>query len=92
MIGVPQPCAINVDLNRNKHLMDDITAWIRHNIDLSPRGIMMRFDGSKPRYNMVTQFGHFGTSDNELVQTEGYNYFPWEEVTLVKTLQTIFNV
>lgn len=92
MIGIPQPCAINVDLNLNKHLTDDITAWIRHNIDLSPRGIMKRFDGSKPRYNMVTQFGHFGTSNNELVQTEGYNYFPWEELTLVKTLQTIFYV
>jgi len=82
MIGVPQPCSINIELNRNQELSDRIIAWIREHIDLSPKGIMERFDASVPRYSTVTLFGHFGITDREL-SSQGYQRnFPWEKVEL----------
>lgn len=89
MIGVPQPCAINVELNRNQVLSEAIKTWISDNIDLTPLGIILRFDGSKPRYNVVTQFGHFGMTNRELAQTKEDNYFPWEETDLVPQMQAL---
>ena len=86
MIGVPQPCAINIELNRNQEQSDRIITWIREHIDLSPKGIMERFDASMPRYNMVTQFGHFGISDAELINMEGKKYFPWEKTDIAADL------
>lgn len=86
MIGVPQPCAINIELNRNQEQSDRIISWIREHIDLSPKGIMERFDASMPRYNMVTQFGHFGISDAELINMEGKKYFPWEKTDIAADL------
>jgi S-adenosylmethionine synthetase len=90
MIGVPQPCAINVELNRNQMLSDVIKTWIMDNIDLTPMGIMIRFDGSKPRYNVVTQFGHFGVNNSELSIAKEKNFFPWEETDLVLQMQDAF--
>jgi S-adenosylmethionine synthetase len=90
MIGVPQPCAINVELNRNQVLSEAIKTWISDNIDLTPLGIMLRFDGSKPRYNVVTQFGHFGLTNREQTLFKENNYFPWEETDLVPQIQDSF--
>lgn len=53
MIGVPQPCAINVDLNRNHVLSEAVKTWIKDNIDLTPIGIMVRFKGSKPNTTLL---------------------------------------
>jgi len=90
MIGVPHPCAINVELNRNQLLSEAIKTWIIDNIDLTPMGIMLRFNGSTPRYNVVTQFGHFGMTNRELTLSKEDNYFPWEETDLVPQIQDSF--
>ena len=82
MIGVPQPCSINIELNRNQEQSDRIIAWIREHIDLSPKGIMERFDASVPRYNTVTKLGHCGITDKELSSGEYQRNFPWEKVEL----------
>lgn len=79
MIGVPQPCAINVELNRNQVLSEAVKTWIKDNIDLTPMGIMVRFDGSNPRYNVVTKFGHFGITNRELTLFKENNYFPTQK-------------
>ena len=42
---------------------------IRQSIDLTPSGIIRRFDMLKPTYRETANFGHFG---NET--------FPWEKV------------
>ena len=82
MIGVPQPCAINVELNRNQVLSEAVKTWIKDNIDLTPMGIMVRFDGSNPRYNVVTKFGHFGITNRELTLFKENNYFPMQEINI----------
>ncbi len=90
MIGVPQPCAINICLNRNHEIADSLVQWIRENIDLSPKGIMQLFDGGLPRYNIVTQCGHFGVTDNQQAKGGDNNYFPWEKTYLSAILKDNF--
>ena len=91
MIGIPQPCAINVELNRNQSLSEAIKTWIKDHIDLSPRGIIDRFEGGKPRYQVVSRFGHFGTTNKAFAQFQDSNYFPWEETDLAVDLQNSFH-
>ena len=97
IIGQPQPCAINIELNHfgksedklsnsNPNLADDLAAWIRKHIDLSPKGIIERFDGLRPRFYEVTRQGHFGHSDNEA--EKNFQVFPWEETDLADVLKT----
>lgn len=96
IIGQPQPCAINIELNNfdksadklsntNPHLAEDLAAWIREHIDLSPKGIINRFDGQKPRFCEVTRRGHFGHSQH--LHEETFNMFPWEETTIANLLK-----
>ena len=96
IIGQPQPCAINIELNNfdksadklsnaNPNLADDIAAWIREHIDLSPKGIINRFDGLRPRFYEVTRRGHFGHSQH--LSEETFNLFPWEETDIANLLE-----
>lgn len=91
MIGVPQPCAINIELNRNQEHVGSITDWIREHIDLSPKGIIDRFDGSKPRYKRVTQFGHFGIANKQTKSEETLKIFPWEKTDLANNISESLN-
>jgi S-adenosylmethionine synthetase len=45
--------------------------YILENVDLTPKGIIERFDLFRPIYSSTTNYGHFGKS-----------YLPWEEVNL----------
>ena len=102
IIGQPQPCAINIELNNfdknsdklsnsNPNLAEDLAQWIRENIDLSPKGIIERFDGLKPRYGLVASYGHFGVRDSHLVWSgEENSYFPWEETDIADSLTEHF--
>ena len=99
IIGQPQPCAINIELNNfdknsdklsnsNHNLAEDLAQWIRENIDLSPKGIIERFDGLRPRFHEVTQRGHFGHPDDQLEKS--FRYFPWEETDIADSLAEHF--
>lgn len=67
-IGVEQPTSVYVDSNGDSR---DIEQWIMKNVDLTPKGIIDRFDMFRPIYSSTTNYGHFGKS-----------YLPWEEVNL----------
>jgi S-adenosylmethionine synthetase len=95
IIGQPQPCAINIELNyfgksadmlsnTTPNLAEDLTVWIREHIDLSPKGIIERFDGLRPRFYEVTRQGHFGHPDNEV--EKNFRMFPWEETDIADIL------
>ncbi len=99
MIGMPQPCALNIELdnsgrhsgkphNDNPNLAEDLETWIVDHIDLSPKGIIERFDGLKPRFYEVTRRGHFGHADNELEKS--LQLFPWEETDIADSLKEYF--
>jgi S-adenosylmethionine synthetase len=48
-----------------------LTKWIESNVDLTPQGIIQRFDLFKPIYSATTNYGHFGKPG-----------LPWERVDL----------
>jgi S-adenosylmethionine synthetase len=91
MIGVPQPSSINVELNRNQDRIDNIIQWIRGNVDLSPSGIIKRFDGGFPRYYNTALNGHYGKTDEEMKDAETAKLYPWEKTDLVGDLLHFLN-
>jgi S-adenosylmethionine synthetase len=67
-IGVAQPMSFYVDSDGNSR---ELTKWIQDNVDLTPRGIIERFDLFRPIYSETTNYGHFGKAK-----------LPWEKVDL----------
>jgi len=69
-IGLAQPMSFYVetaDVDQSRML----TKWIESNVDLTPMGIINRFNLFRPIYSSTTNYGHFGK-----------NYLPWETVNL----------
>jgi len=69
-IGVEQPMSVYVDSDGNN---SELTSWITTNVDLTPKGIINRFDLFRPIYSSTTNYGHFGKDG-----------LPWEELDLFK--------
>jgi len=67
-IGVEEPTSVYVDSDGESR---DLTDWIIKNVDLTPKGIIDRFDLFSPIYSATTNYGHFGKA-----------YLPWEKVDL----------
>ena len=67
-IGVEQPTSVYVESDRDSR---DLTKWITENVDLSPIGIIDRFNLFSPIYGATTNYGHFGKE-----------YLPWEQINL----------
>ena len=88
MIGEPQPCAINVELNRNGHLVAAVVEWIRSYIDLSPKGIVERFNGKEAHFKDVTRFGHFGVAERKR-EEDMTSYIPWEKTDIASMMRNI---
>ena len=66
-IGVKQPTSILIDSNGHNH---SIEKFIRNEIDLSPKGIIDRFDlFNYTEYSKNCTYGHFGDKD-----------VPWERI------------
>ena len=91
MIGVPQPSSINIELSRNQCHVDNIIQWIKDNVDLSPSGIIKRFDGGFPRYCNTALNGHYGKTDEEMKDAETAKLYPWEKTDLVGGLLHFLN-
>jgi S-adenosylmethionine synthetase len=68
-IGVEQPMSFYVQSDGNSQA---ITDWVQHNVDLTPAGIIKRFDLFRPIYRSTTNYGHFGK-----------DYLPWEKLDLI---------
>jgi S-adenosylmethionine synthetase len=67
-IGVEEPTSVYIDAGKNSA---ELTAWIVKNVDLTPKGIITRFDMFRPIYSATVNYGHFGK-----------DYLPWEQVDL----------
>ena len=86
MIGVPQPSSINIELNRNQDRIDDIIQWIKDHVDLSPSGIIRRFDGGYPRNLHTARYGHYGKTDKEMEDKAIARIYPWERTDIAYDL------
>jgi S-adenosylmethionine synthetase len=69
-IGLEQPMSFYIETADTKQSRD-LTKWVQDNVDLTPKGIIDRFNLFRPIYSLTTNYGHFGKS-----------YLPWEEVDL----------
>ena len=72
-IGVKEPTSLFVKTDKGIEFDNDITAWIINNVDLTPKGIINKFDLFRPIYSSTTNYGHFGKAG-----------LPWEAVDLFK--------
>jgi S-adenosylmethionine synthetase len=69
-IGLSQPMSFYVETADAKQGRD-LTKWLQDNVDLTPKGIIDRFDLFRPIYSATTNYGHFGKTG-----------MPWEKVDL----------
>jgi S-adenosylmethionine synthetase len=67
-IGVAEPMSFYIESNRDSR---ELTEWVNNNVDLTPLGIINRFNLFRPIYSTTTNYGHFGKPN-----------LPWEQVDL----------
>ncbi len=80
-IGVAQPVSIYVDTNGTGKVADNkIAAFIKKNVNLTPKGIMERLNLRRPIYRKTAAYGHFGRNDKD---------FTWEKLDLVNLFKKI---
>ena len=76
-IGIPEPVSINVDTHNSGKVTDmELANAIQQVFDLTPSGIIDRFDLKRPIYAQTAAYGHFGRED-----------FPWEQLDYTDKLQ-----
>ena len=68
-IGVKEPTSVYVYADGK--VRQDLASWLADNVDLTPLGIIRRFNLFKLDLSRATNYGHFGKSD-----------LPWEQVDL----------
>jgi S-adenosylmethionine synthetase len=78
-IGIAEPVSIHLNTH-NKSLVPEmiIEKFIKENIDLTPLGIIKRFDLRRPIYRPTAVYGHFGREE-----------FPWEQLDLVDMFKSL---
>lgn len=78
-IGVTEPISIHVNTNGTSQVSDrKIEEVIRKNIDLTPNGIITRFDLRRPIYRQTSVYGHFGKPE-----------LPWEKLDLIDLFKNV---
>jgi len=80
-IGVAQPVSIFVDTFGTGRIADKkIAAYIKKNINLTPKGIIERLKLRRPIFRKTANYGHFGRNDKD---------FTWEKLDLVNQFKKI---
>jgi S-adenosylmethionine synthetase len=80
-IGVAEPVSIYVNTYGTGRVPDNqLSAIIKRNIDLTPRGIIHRLKLQRPIYRKTAAYGHFGRTEKD---------FSWEKLDLVPTLKKL---
>ena len=69
-IGLKDPMSFYIECE-DKALARDLTMLIPKVVDLTPKGIIDKFDLFRPIYSKTTNYGHFGKPD-----------LPWEKIDL----------
>lgn len=76
-IGVAEPVSVRVDSNGTGVISDEaMTELLRKNLDLTPAGIINRFQLRRPIYADTAARGHFGVDSR-----------PWEQTDLAEVLK-----
>ncbi len=76
-IGVAEPVSVRVDSFETGKISDEsMVQLLRKAVDMTPAGIIRRFDLRRPIYAATAAYGHFGVPDR-----------PWEETDLADELK-----
>lgn len=67
-IGLAQPMSFYVESDGDSRYL---TSWLQEHLDLTPKGIIDRFELFQPIYSKTTNYGHFGKDG-----------LPWEKIDL----------
>lgn len=77
-IGVPHPVSLRVDtFGTEKVAVNAIEKAVTEHFDMSPKGIIEKFNLRSPIFAQTAAYGHFGRTDVEL---------PWEKLDMADTL------
>ena len=87
MIGIPEPSSINIEMDTNISKTEKVKKWITEHIDLTPYGIIKRFDGSYPRNLYLSRNGHYGV---KVVNDITSALYPWEKIDFSEELKELF--
>ncbi|MDZ7659087.1 methionine adenosyltransferase [Fodinibius sp.] len=69
-IGIAEPVSVNVNTYGTGKVKDaELAQAIKQTFDLTPAGIISRFNLKRPIYSKTAAYGHFGRSE-----------FPWEKL------------
>ena len=90
VIGVPEPSSINIELsgtNFNNNI-SHLKLWLKDKVDMTPYGIMTKFDYSFARnqFNEIYGFYGFNTNDSDVME----NFYPWEKTDLADEIAKVF--
>jgi S-adenosylmethionine synthetase len=76
-IGIAEPVSINVNTYGTGKVQDtELAKAIQQTFDLTPAGIIDRFDLKRPIYAKTAAYGHFGREE-----------FPWEKLDYTDKIQ-----
>ena len=76
-IGVAEPVSVRVDSFETGKISDEsMVQLLRKAVDMTPAGIIRRFDLRRPIYAATAAYGHFGVPDR-----------PWEKTDLAEELK-----
>jgi S-adenosylmethionine synthetase len=83
-IGVAEPVSVFVDTHgTSKVNAQDISDYIQKHINLTPKGIIERFNLRRPIYQITAAYGHFGRATDS-------GYFPWEQTDIADSIKRHF--
>jgi S-adenosylmethionine synthetase len=72
-IGIKEPVSIYIYCDGK--VRNDISDWVSKNIDLTPLGIIKKFDLFQLKLSDTTNYGHFGKSNLPWEKTDIANEF-----------------
>lgn len=85
VIGSPDPVSFYIDLHETGTVDEmSLIHFFNQQVDMTPAGIIKRFDLEKPIYQKTATFGHFGR------KPEDNGAFSWEKTDLVEMLRLHF--
>ena len=85
MIGVAEPCSVEIEVNRNEDKVHLLKKWLSKNVDLTPKGIIDKLGGNYPQFYYTSRNGHYGF-DKSLPYINKATR-KWENLDLVEDLK-----
>ena len=81
-IGVAEPVSVRVDSYGTGKISDEkMTELLRATVDMTPGGIIRKFDLRRPIYALTAAYGHFGVEDR-----------PWEQTDIADKLKELADI